>query len=117
VQGYCQCKQSGNPAIPPSPSFLANARPVPRLPRSKRYDAGKKVSGRKRHITVNTLGLLLAVVVHPADVQDRNGLWSLSARLAHRFARLLRLIPDGGDAGRVERIVPPVAGIHLKVTC
>ena len=34
------------------------------------YDAGKKVKGRKRHILVDTLGLLLSVVVHPADVQD-----------------------------------------------
>ena len=37
------------------------------------YDAGKKVTGRKRHILVDTLGLLLNVVVHPADVQDRDG--------------------------------------------
>src|ERR1700731_2120534 len=37
------------------------------------YDAGKKVIGRKRHILVDTLGLLLNVVVHPADVQDRDG--------------------------------------------
>ena len=35
------------------------------------YDAGKKIKGRKRHILVDTLGLLLNVVVHPADVQDR----------------------------------------------
>src|SRR6202030_1175598 len=37
------------------------------------FDAGKKVTGRKRHILVDTLGLLLNVVVHPADVQDRVG--------------------------------------------
>src|SRR6266436_2490183 len=37
------------------------------------FDAGKKVTGRKRHILVDTLGLLLNVVVHPADVQDRDG--------------------------------------------
>ena len=36
------------------------------------FDAGKKVKGRKRHILVDTLGLLLNVVVHPADVQDRD---------------------------------------------
>ena len=35
------------------------------------YDAGKKVSGRKRHIAVDTLGLILAVVVHRADLQAR----------------------------------------------
>ena len=37
------------------------------------YDAGKKVTGRKRHILVDTLGLLLSVAVHPADIQDRDG--------------------------------------------
>src|SRR5690349_24792042 len=37
------------------------------------YDAGKKVSGRKRHIAVDTEGLLTALVVHAADVQDREG--------------------------------------------
>jgi len=37
------------------------------------YDAGKKVLGRKRHIIVDTMGLILALVVHSADVQDRDG--------------------------------------------
>lgn len=36
------------------------------------YDAGKRVARRKRHILVDTLGLLLSVVVHPANVQDRD---------------------------------------------
>ena len=42
------------------------------------YDAGKKITGRKRHLAVDTLGLMLAVVVHRADWQDqmeRGGLW------------------------------------------
>ena len=37
------------------------------------YDAGKKVKGRKRHLVVDTLGLLLAVSVTAASVQDRDG--------------------------------------------
>lgn len=37
------------------------------------YDAGKSVKGRKRHILVDTLGLLLAVVVHRADIDERRG--------------------------------------------
>jgi putative transposase len=37
------------------------------------YDAAKKVNGRKRHLVVDTLGLSLAVVVHPANVQDSDG--------------------------------------------
>lgn len=37
------------------------------------YDAGKKLLGRKRHVVVDSLGLLWALVVTPADVQDRDG--------------------------------------------
>lgn len=37
------------------------------------FDAGKKVAGRKRHILVDTLGLMLGIVVHPGNVQDRDG--------------------------------------------
>jgi hypothetical protein len=37
------------------------------------YDAGKKVAGPERHVLVDTLGLLLSVAVHPADIQDRDG--------------------------------------------
>jgi putative transposase len=37
------------------------------------YDAGKKIMGRKRYIVVDTLGLLFGVVVHAADIQDRDG--------------------------------------------
>jgi putative transposase len=37
------------------------------------YDAGNKINGRKRNIVVDRMGLLLAVVVHPASVQDRLG--------------------------------------------
>ena len=37
------------------------------------YDAGKKVKGKKRHILVDTVGLLLHALVHPADIQDRDG--------------------------------------------
>ena len=37
------------------------------------YDAGKKVKGRKRHIITDTLGLMLFVLVHGADIQDRDG--------------------------------------------
>ena len=46
------------------------------------YDAGKKVTGRKRHLAVDTLGLILAVVVHCADVQDQDGAGCCSSRCA-----------------------------------
>ena len=52
--------------------------------------------GRKRHIVVNTSGLLLAVVVHPADVQDRDGARLVLKELAGRFPRLRLIWANGG---------------------
>ncbi len=63
------------------------------------YDAGKKVKGRKRHLVVDTLGLLLAVVVHTADLQDRDGARRVLARLADRCPRLRLIWADGGYQG------------------
>lgn len=54
-------------------------------------DAGKRVTGRKRQILVDTLGLLMAVVVHSASIQDCDGIKLLLARVRGRFPRL-RLI-------------------------
>ncbi len=65
------------------------------------YDAGKKVGGRKRHIVVDTLGLILAAVVHAADVQDREGAKLVLAALAGRFPRLRLIWADGGYAGQL----------------
>ena len=63
------------------------------------YDAGKKVSGRKRHILVDTLGLVLNAIVHSASVQDRDGAKLVFEKLRHRFTRLRLIWADGGYAG------------------
>ena len=55
------------------------------------YDAGKKINGRKRHIVVDTLGLILAVVVHPADIQDYDGAVLVLGALGELNARFHRL--------------------------
>lgn len=52
------------------------------------YDGGKKIMGRKRHIAVDTLGLILAVTVHSAGVQDYDGARSVIEQLRGKFARL-----------------------------
>ena len=64
------------------------------------YDAGKKVKGRKRHIVVDTLGLLLAVAVHPAHIQDRDGARLVLTRLSGRFPRLQLIWADGAYSGK-----------------
>ena len=63
------------------------------------YDAGKKINGRKRHVLVDTLGLLLVLVVHPADVQDRDGPALVCRRLRRRFRWLRLVFADGGYRG------------------
>jgi putative transposase len=65
------------------------------------YDAGKKIKGRKRHLLVDTLGLLLVAVVHPASLQDRDGA-KLVLDLARRgFPSLERIWADGGYGGKL----------------
>ena len=63
------------------------------------YDSAKSVKGGKRHILVDTLGLLLAVVVHRADIDERRGGGFLLARLNKvrvNFPRLKLIFADGG---------------------
>lgn len=55
---------------------------------SRGYDAGKKINGRKRHIAVDTLGLLLCVLVTAACVQDRDAARPLLDQLAAAFRRV-----------------------------
>jgi putative transposase len=60
-------------------------------------DPFKSVKGRKRHILVDTMGLILAVVVHTANMQDRKGARLVLARaLAKGFERLELILADGG---------------------
>jgi putative transposase len=64
------------------------------------YDGAKKVTGRKRHILVDTLGLLLVVVVHKASLSDRAGTQAVCQRAKDKRFRRLRLIwADGGYSG------------------
>jgi putative transposase len=64
------------------------------------HDAHKKVTGRKRHILVDVMGLLLTVVVHAADIPERAGAKLLLQRAVTKgFARLQLIWADGGYAG------------------
>lgn len=65
------------------------------------YDAGKKVSGRKRHLLVDVMGLVLAVVVHSAGIQDRDGAKLVFERVRNRYERLRLIWADGGYAGKL----------------
>jgi transposase len=63
------------------------------------YDAAKKIKGRKRHMLVDTLGLVLGVTVTPASTPEREGAQKVLDRVAHLFTKLRRLWVDGGYTG------------------
>ena len=63
------------------------------------YDAGKRIKGRKRHILVDTLGLLLGISVTPASTPERQGAQGLLARTLSWFTWLRLLWVDGGYSG------------------
>jgi transposase len=68
---------------------------------SRGYDAGKRVNGRKRHIVVDTLGLLLVVMVTGASLQDRTAAHDVLARLKMVMPSVITVFADGGYAGRL----------------
>lgn len=63
------------------------------------YDAGKKIKGRKRHIVVDTLGLMVGVIVHGADIQDRDAAPVVLASIRNRWLWLRHIFADGGYSG------------------
>jgi transposase len=82
---------------------------------SRGYDGGKKINGRKRHIAVDTLGLLLSVIVTAASVQDRDGAFRLLALLRERFSTISLVWADGGYAGRLVNWAHQVLALTLTV--
>ena len=63
------------------------------------YDAGKKINGKKRHVLVDTQGLLLHAIVHSADIQDRDGGMLVMSTLFGMFPFLRKLYADAGYQG------------------
>jgi putative transposase len=79
------------------------------------YDAGKKIKGRKRHLLVDTMGLVLRVVVHVASIQDRDGARLLLTKAKSLFPRLQRIWADGGYAGQLIAWVQETCGWVLEI--
>ena len=79
------------------------------------YDGGKKVKGRKRHLLVDTEGLVLKVKVHSAKVMDRNGIEPLLKRTEGQFPRLKYLWLDAGYKGKAKEWVEKALGWSVEV--
>jgi hypothetical protein len=97
-QAQAQIRRVG-PA--PSRRRPGNASAAQRPPPLSRYDAGKKINGRKRHIAAGTGGLLLAVLITAASVQDRDAARPLLWNLRRAFPSIALAWADGGYAGKL----------------
>ena len=78
-------------------------------------DGGKKVKGRKQHIVTDTLGLLLVVVVHAANIHDSKAAQDVISRLRGRFPRLTKIFADGGYRGELVDLVKRLWGWVIDI--
>jgi transposase len=81
----------------------------------KGYDAGKKVNGRKRHLLVDTLGLLLAVLITPASVQDRDAVAPILFEGKAKYPSICKTFVDGGYAGAKASAAAAAHSVILEV--
>lgn len=65
------------------------------------YDGGKKIKGRKRHIFVDVVGLVLGIVVHKASTQDRDGAKLVFTRFKLQFPSIKKIWADGAYGGKL----------------
>lgn len=85
------------------------------VPSERGFDAGKKINGRKRHILVDTLGLMIAVVVTAASIQDRDGAKILLKGINGSGKKLRKIWVDGGYRGGLVNWVKSKCNIILEV--
>lgn len=81
--------------------------------KTRGFDAGKKIKGRKRHIVVDVLGLVIAVAVTPADIQDRDAAPTVLAIARSKSHRLEKVLVDSAYNGPV--IAKAERDLRLKI--
>jgi transposase len=80
------------------------------------FDAGKKIKGRKRHIVTDTQGNLLSAIVHPANVQDRDGAPAVVTLACASYPTIAHLFADGGYAGeKLESALRKIDGPTIEI--
>ncbi|PDT73116.1 IS5 family transposase [Bradyrhizobium sp. C9] len=87
-------QQLGRKPSPTAAVIDSQSAPTTQAGGARGYDPGKRICGRKRHIVTDTDGLLLAVHVHPANVQDCHGAVPVLERLRRRFPKLHHVFAD-----------------------
>lgn len=79
------------------------------------FDAGKKVKGRKRHLVVDTLGLLLALTITAASVQDRDAAAAVVAQACAKVPGLQKLYADSAYGGKSAQAIEQTHGISVEI--
>jgi len=107
--------QAGRETEPSAGSLDSQSVKTTEIGGERGFDAGKNVKGRKRHVVVDTMGLLLAVVVTAASVQDRDGAKQVLKKVKARFSRLQLLWADGAYSGPLVEWVKDRCGWILQI--
>ena len=81
----------------------------------KGFDAGKKVKGIKRHIVTDMNGLILAIKVHSAGTQDRDGAKETLLEAKKRYPSIAKFFADGGYSGELQNWCLLKVGALLSV--
>ena len=81
----------------------------------KGFDAGKKIKGIKRHIIVDTMGLVLAVVIQSASIQDRDGAVEVVNKLCESWKKVVKIFADGGYRGQLINTIKTKFKIELEI--
>jgi putative transposase len=81
----------------------------------KGFDAGKKIKGIKRHLIVDTFGLILAVAIQSASVQDRDGAVSVVNKLLGSWKKVVKIFADGGYRGQLINTIKTKFKIELEI--
>lgn len=82
---------------------------------NKGFDAGKKIKGIKRHIIVDTLGLILAVIVQDASIQDRDGAMEVVGKLIENWRKVIKIFGDGGYRGKLIKKIKSTFKMELEI--